>query len=69
MNPNLAWEETRAKLADYRREADHRHMEGEAHRACEACGLANTPTAHHCEHCGAKLNEPRILLWGWPTGP
>lgn len=55
MNPKLAWEEAQAKLADYRREAAHRHMEGEAHKACSACGLANSPAAQHCEHCGHDL--------------
>ncbi len=68
MNPNLAWEEAQAKLADYRRVAERRHMEGEAHRACNVCGLPNSPAAQHCEHCGARF-AVQGALWNWPTGP
>ncbi len=68
MNPKLAWEEAQAKLSDFDREAAHRHMEGEAHRACQVCGLASSPDAHNCEHCSHpfKVDQP---LWNWPAGP
>lgn len=56
MNPNLAWEEAQAKLADFRREAEHLHIEGEAHRACKVCGLNNDPAAEYCHYCGHKLH-------------
>ncbi len=68
MNPNIAWEEAQAKLADLRREAEHRHMEGEAHRACKVCGLTSGSSAEHCQHCGHKLHLSD-LRWRKRSGP
>jgi ribosomal protein L37E len=55
MNPNLVWDEMKAKMADARREAEHRHMEGEAHRACQVCGATNHVHATTCSACGGNL--------------
>jgi uncharacterized paraquat-inducible protein A len=55
MNPDPIWEELKASMADWKREAHHRHMEGEAHRACSACGSLNATDASVCTTCGHTL--------------
>jgi len=55
MNPKLAWEELKAKMADNRRAVEHVHLVGEAHRACQACGSENSEHAVACAVCGARL--------------
>ncbi len=59
MNPNLIWEELQAKMGDSRREAAHRHLEGEVHRACQVCGADNPEHAVACSTCGVKLRPIR----------
>jgi len=41
MNPNLIWDELQAKMADNVRVAEHRHLEGDAHRAA-TCAAQTT---------------------------
>lgn len=63
MNPNLIWDELRAEMADNRQLAEHRHLEGEVHRACWVCGAENPEHGIACTTCGVKLRPAKAHLF------
>jgi uncharacterized paraquat-inducible protein A len=69
MNPDLIWDEVKASMADWKREAQHRHLEGEAHRACSVCGTVNDAEAAVCTTCGHRFPkfDPTKIVSDGPT--